>query len=279
MEGRREERMSERVCEVKILELWLIFRCPESFAPQLILKVIQRADYATDPSLSLFLCPFRDSSPKNENTIIMRFLEIKWPEHCSFYIQSHRFGSTCGWTENNDRTVFVSGSTISLKMPLHCGKWKKHILKCISTLHNSPVSNWSLLANKTAACELLLRAEQCVRDWIAVWFRQTVLNSWLFMAQRPVLKIETAGQRPLADMLAMQLFNKTIWPNMQFGSWSEWFVLTCVFGMYLIAWFTFIQLRSIRVFLLRGYEIYNCNYYKRKKKKRILLVTSHDLDR
>lgn len=203
-------------------------------------------------SLSLFLCPF--SSPKNENTIItyMWFLEIKWPEHCSkhllLYSKSYRFGTTCGWIENNDRISFVSGSTISLKIPLHCGKWKKHILKCISTLHNSSVSNRSLLANKTAACELLLRAEQCVRDWIAVWFRQTVLNSRLFMAQRPVLEIETAGQRPLADMLAMQLFNKTIWPNMQFGNWSDWFVLTCVFGMYLIAWFTFIQLRSIRVF-------------------------------
>jgi len=41
------------------------------------------------------------------------------------------------------------------------------------------------------------------------------------MAQRPVLEIETAGQRPLADMLAMQLFNKTIWPNMQFGSGND----------------------------------------------------------
>lgn len=71
--------MSERVCEVKILELWFIFQCPESFAPQLILKVIQRADYATDQSLSMFLCPFRDSSRRNENTVIahMRFLEIK----------------------------------------------------------------------------------------------------------------------------------------------------------------------------------------------------------
>lgn len=34
-----------------------------------------------------------------------------------------------------------------------------------------------------------------------------MLNSRLFMAQRPVLKIETTGQRPRADTLAMHLFN------------------------------------------------------------------------
>ncbi len=123
--------------------------------------------------------------------------------------------------------VWIFGGSTAFKIVTALWKIKKHKLKCILTVHSSSVFSRSLLANKTAACELLL----C--DWIAVWFRQTVLNRRLFIAQRPVLKIETVGQRPRADMLAMQLFNKTIWPNMQYVSWSDWFVLICLESIWL----------------------------------------------